>query len=86
LNLLFHCMHWIFINHRRSAALRIIMHIFTSLKSPSISVPLNHSWHVLHTPYKVDDECQLVSFFLHSRNGLQSVFHMWWASRFSWTL
>jgi hypothetical protein len=21
---------------------------------------LNHSWHVLHTPHKVDDECQSV--------------------------
>jgi hypothetical protein len=27
-----------------------------------------------------------VSCFLHSRNGLQMAFHMWQASRFSWTL
>jgi hypothetical protein len=75
LNLRFHCTHQIFINHRWSATLRIIMHIFASL-------PLNHSWHVLHTPHKVDDECQPVSCFLHSRNGLQTAFHVRWSSRF----
>jgi hypothetical protein len=30
--------------------------------------------------------CQPVSCFLHSRNGLLTAFHMWWASQFSWTL
>jgi hypothetical protein len=69
LNLLFHCTHQIFINYRRSTAPH----------------PLNHSWHVLHTPHKVDDECEPVSCFLHSRNGLQAAFHMWRASCFSWT-
>jgi hypothetical protein len=85
LNLLFYCTHQIFINHRQSAAPRIIMHIFASSISP-ISLPLNRSWHVLHIPHKVGDECQPVSCFLHSRNGLQSAFHMRQASRFSSTL
>jgi hypothetical protein len=55
-----------------------------SLKFLTHLLILNHSWHVLHTPHKVDDECQPVSSFLHSRNGLQTVFHMRQASRFSW--
>jgi hypothetical protein len=46
----------------------------------------NRSWRVLHTPYKVDDKCQLVSCFLHSRNGLQTAFHMRRVSVSSWTL
>jgi hypothetical protein len=32
MNLLFHCMHRIFIDHRWSSALQIIMHIFVSIK------------------------------------------------------
>jgi hypothetical protein len=42
LNLLFHCTHQIFINHRRSAALRIIMHIFASLIK--VSHPSPYHW------------------------------------------
>jgi hypothetical protein len=67
--------------NRLSAALRIVMHIFAP-----IYLPLNHSWHVLHTPHKADDECQTVSCLFHSRNGLQTAFHIQWASRFSWIL
>jgi hypothetical protein len=39
LNLLFHCTHQIFINHRRSAAPRIIMHIFASFVKVSHPSP-----------------------------------------------
>jgi hypothetical protein len=49
-----------------------------------ISLSLNHSWNVLHTPHKVDDECQPVSCFLQSRNGPQTAFHKRPASWFSW--
>ena len=35
-------------------------------KSNQISVPLNYSWHVLHTRHKVDDEFQPVSYSSHS--------------------
>jgi hypothetical protein len=42
LNFLFHCMHQIFINHRQLAALRIIMHIFTSFIK--VSHPSPYHW------------------------------------------
>jgi hypothetical protein len=61
------------------------LHRSSSSVSPN-SLPLYHSWHVLHTSHKVDDEYQLVSCFLHSRNRLQTAFHMRRASQFSWTV
>jgi hypothetical protein len=51
-----------------------------------ISLPLNHSLHALHTPHEVDDECQPISCFLHSSNGLRTAFDTRRDSRFSWTL
>jgi hypothetical protein len=42
LNLFFHCMHQILINHRRSAAPRIIMNIFTSFNK--VSHPSPYHW------------------------------------------
>jgi hypothetical protein len=42
LNLLFHCMYQIFINHRRSAAPRIIMHVFASFNK--MSHPSPYHW------------------------------------------
>jgi hypothetical protein len=41
-NLLFHCMHQIFINHRQSAAPQIIMHIFASFIK--VSHPSPYHW------------------------------------------
>jgi hypothetical protein len=55
-----------------------------SLKSLTHLLTVQSSWYVLHTSHKVDDECQPVSCFLHSRNELQTAFHMRRASRFSW--
>jgi len=81
-NLLFNCTHQILIHHRRSAAPRIIMHIFASFTVAPFSIPLNYSWHILHTCHKVDDEFQTVSCSLHSRNVLQAAFHIRWDSLF----
>jgi hypothetical protein len=58
--LLFHCMHQTFINHRRLAALQIIMHVFVSFLMKDSLIchhpSLYHwmySWHVLHTSTKL---------------------------------
>jgi hypothetical protein len=45
LNLLFHCTHQILINHRWSAAPRIIMHIFTSFIKESHTSPYHWITH-----------------------------------------
>ena len=44
-NLLFNCTHQIFIHHRRSAALRIIMHIFASFIKQSHPSPYHWTTH-----------------------------------------
>jgi hypothetical protein len=86
LKLLFHCTHQIFINHKWSAAPRMIVHVFAYFVK--VSHPSSYHWityGMFSIHFTVDDECQPVSCFLDSRNGLQTSFHMSRVSRFSWT-
>ena len=83
-NLLFNCTHQIFIHHRWSAAPWIIMHIFASFIKQSHTSP--YCWtthgifsiHVTKLTMNFSRSC-----FLHSRNRLQTAFHMRWDFLFS---
>jgi hypothetical protein len=87
LNLLFHCTHQIFINHRLLATPRIIMHIFASFIEVSHPSPYHWMTRGIFSIYltKLTMNVSRVSCFLHSRKGVQTACHMSRASWFSWT-